>query len=85
MRWIIDRCEGRAEAIKTPIGHVPKIGDIDTEGLDIQDGDLATLLNIDNQGWTEEMQAISDYLREYGDRVPHQLEVEHDKIMRALN
>jgi len=30
-------------------------------------------------------QAIGDYLKEYGDRVPEELEREHGKIMQALS
>jgi phosphoenolpyruvate carboxykinase (GTP) len=84
MRWIIDRCEGRANAVETPIGYLPDVDDIDIEGLDIADVDLATLLRVDKPGWQDEMQALSDYLREYGDRVPEELELEHSKVMRAL-
>jgi phosphoenolpyruvate carboxykinase (GTP) len=84
MRWIIDRCEDRIDAVETPIGYLPNVDDIDIEGLDIEDGDLTTLLSVDKQGWYEEMQTLGDYLREYGDRVPEELELEHSKIMRAL-
>jgi phosphoenolpyruvate carboxykinase (GTP) len=85
LRWVIDRCEGRADAVKTAIGYLPKVDDIDTEGLDIADSDLKTLLSVDKQSWHKEMQAMNDYLRDYGDRLPEQLKLEHRKIMQALS
>jgi phosphoenolpyruvate carboxykinase (GTP) len=85
LRWIIDRCEGRVDAAKTPIGYLPYAEDIDISGLDIEDTDLQTLLSVDSQSWQVEMSAIGDYLKEYGDRVPQELELEHSKILRALS
>ncbi len=35
LRWIIERCEGRAGAVDTPIGQLPGPGDLDTRGLAI--------------------------------------------------
>ena len=34
LNWIVDRCEGKADAVETPIGYEPKPEDIDVEGLD---------------------------------------------------
>ena len=35
LRWIIDRCEHRADAVETAIGFLPHVSDLDTVGLDI--------------------------------------------------
>ena len=49
LRWIIERCEGRAHAVDTPIGALPLPEDIDTTGLDMQPGDLEALLSVDKE------------------------------------
>jgi len=84
LRWIIDRCEDRADAVETPIGYLPHVEDIDTSGLDMQEGDMETLLSVDAPSWRDEMKAISQYLQEYGNRVPEKLNDEHRKIMESL-
>ncbi len=33
LKWIIDRCHGRANAYETPLGWMPKVADFDLEGL----------------------------------------------------
>ena len=85
MRWIIDRCQNRADAVETPIGFLPKSADIDITGLDMEKRDLQELLAVDNEAWSEEMVALGDYLGEYGDRVPERLNAEHRKILDSLN
>jgi len=84
LRWIIDRCEGRAEAIETPIGFLPDPSDIDVSGLDMRDGDLEELLRVDREAWIEELKSIGDYLNDFGDRVPQQLKTEQRKILDSL-
>ncbi|RLA25629.1 MAG: hypothetical protein DRR11_20650 [Gammaproteobacteria bacterium] len=84
LRWIIDRCENRVEADETPIGFLPRAEDIDTNGLDMQENDMATLLNVDKASWREELKSVGEYLQEFGDRVPEKLKDEHRKILESL-
>ena len=35
IEWILDRCRGEADAVKTPIGYVPTPESLDLTGLDI--------------------------------------------------
>src|SRR5918999_3406611 len=48
LAWIFRRCEGAAEAEDTPIGRVPSQGELNIEGLDVSDSDLAQLLRVDS-------------------------------------
>jgi len=49
LKWIIDRCKGRAYARETPIGWMPRGEDIDLDGLSLTPEDLKFLesVNID--------------------------------------
>jgi len=84
LRWIIDRCEGRADANETPIGLLPKPADIDTEGLDISDETLQSLLGVDAEQWAAEMDTIAENFSSYGDRLPKELADALNEIVRAL-
>ena len=35
LKWVIERIEGQAAAVETPIGHVPAPGSLDIDGLDM--------------------------------------------------
>ena len=84
MRWIIDRCENRVDAVETPIGYLPKPGDIDTNGLSIDDATMQALLSVDRDAWLDELDTVGKYFQEYEDRVPELLEAERERVTAGL-
>ncbi|MEJ7756036.1 MAG: phosphoenolpyruvate carboxykinase domain-containing protein [Nocardioidaceae bacterium] len=44
LKWVVQRLEGEAEAVDTPIGRVPAPGSLDIEGLDTTEDDVAKAL-----------------------------------------
>jgi phosphoenolpyruvate carboxykinase (GTP) len=84
LQWIIERCEGRAHAVDTPIGALPLPEDIDTTGLDMQPGDLEALLNVDKAQWREEFDAIEEYFNGFDEHIPDALRAEHKKVVDQL-
>src|SRR3954464_7818013 len=49
LEWVFRRCDGEGQATETPIGLVPKAGDIDVDGLDVSDAQLEELLTVDHR------------------------------------
>ena len=84
LRWIIERCEGRAPARSTPIGNLPEAGDIDTAGLELGPEAMEALLSVDVAKWRDEMDSIGDFLAGFGERLPDALKEEHAKVCAAL-
>jgi phosphoenolpyruvate carboxykinase (GTP) len=84
LEWMLKRVEGSAGAVDTPIGHLPKAQDLNTDGLPLDRSILDQLLHVDRDGWYEEMEAIGDYLAGYGDQAPTALEAEQRKIVATL-
>src|SRR5438876_7554171 len=48
LKWIIDRCHGRAYAAETTLGWMPRAEDIDLERLDIDINDLRAMQTVEN-------------------------------------
>jgi phosphoenolpyruvate carboxykinase (GTP) len=48
LKWIIDRCRGRAYAVERTLGWMPRIQDIDIAGLDVDLRDLEAAQAVDN-------------------------------------
>ena len=73
MKWVFERCSGKAEAIETAIGNMPTLDGIDFEGLELSEADKANLLRVDINGWLQELPDIEDYYAQFGDRLPEEL------------
>lgn len=70
LEWIFERCAGRADAVETPIGHLPTLDALNFEGLDLTEDAIATLLRVDIQGWLAEIPLIESYYQQFGTNVP---------------
>jgi phosphoenolpyruvate carboxykinase (GTP) len=84
LRWIADRCEGKASAVETPIGYLPRAEDLDVRGLNIDSTTLQTLLSIDPTAWRQEIESIGKYLDEYKERVPDALRKQQKDVTQKL-
>ena len=77
LMWILDRCEGKADAVSTPIGYVPYAEDINIEGLkDVTLDTIKELLSVDVDSWLADVDNIKDFYATVGDRVPQELKDE---------
>ena len=84
LEWIIARCEGKADAVETPIGFVPKAEDINTEGLDIDTDTVRGLLQVDKDLWLKEVDGIKEFYSQFGDKLPAKLTEELDGLTARL-
>ena len=84
LMWILARCEGKVDAVETPIGYVPKPEDIDLTGLDLSIDTLKGLLNVDKDLWREEVAGIEEFYKQVGDRVPKELYEELGELKGRL-
>jgi phosphoenolpyruvate carboxykinase (GTP) len=84
LRWIVDRCVGKADARETAIGFMPSVEDLDTRGLNISADALTELLSVDAELWKKEFDGIGAYLAEFGERLPQALKSELAQAQRRL-
>ncbi|MGH8052054.1 MAG: phosphoenolpyruvate carboxykinase (GTP) [Arenimonas sp.] len=84
LEWMLKRVTGQASAKETPIGNLPNASDLNIEGLNLDAASLDQLLEVNREGWYEEMEAIGEYLQSYGDRTPKSLLDEQQKIAKQL-
>ncbi len=85
--WILARCEGKADAVETAIGYVPKAEDINIEGLDISKETIQELLKVDNASWLEDIDNIKEFyntIDSVGGRLPKALWDELAKLEANL-
>jgi phosphoenolpyruvate carboxykinase (GTP) len=85
LAWIVDRLEGIADAVDTPIGRVPVEGGIDVTGLDIAPEVMADLFVVDRDSWLAEADLTAEYFTKFGDKVPAALTDQLAAIRTRLN
>ena len=83
--WIIRRTEGTAEAVETAIGYVPNPADINLDGLDMTEADIANLLTVDKDLWLQDAAGIEEFYAKFGDKLPKELRAELDNLKANLN
>jgi phosphoenolpyruvate carboxykinase (GTP) len=84
LKWVVERIDGQAAAVETPIGHVPTPESLDTDGLDITPEQLATALAVDAEEWRAEVPQIQEWFDKFGDDLPSVLWTELDGLKARL-
>ncbi len=84
LNWILDRCDGKVDAIETPIGFVPNKEDLDLDGLDMDDAVLTELLSIDKDVWKDEVKQQREFFAQFGDRLPKEIADSMDELEKKL-
>ncbi|WP_287932340.1 phosphoenolpyruvate carboxykinase (GTP) [Arthrobacter sp.] len=76
LKWAIERIEGTADAVETPIGYVPTPASLDLEGLDVSPSDLEDALKVDAREWSEELAGIDEWYARFGASLPAEMAAE---------
>ncbi|HEY8985952.1 MAG TPA: phosphoenolpyruvate carboxykinase (GTP), partial [Streptomyces sp.] len=84
LKWIVERLEGTAEGVETPIGILPTPSSLDTKGLELAQDDLEFLLTVDKEIWREEASLIPSHLNTFGDHTPKELWDEYNALVDRL-
>jgi phosphoenolpyruvate carboxykinase (GTP) len=84
LKWVVERLEGTGDSVDTAIGRVPTPEALDTDGLDIDDATLATLLSVDNEAWRAEIPQIEAHFAKIGERLPTDLRDELQELEKRL-
>ncbi len=84
LKWAIERLEGKAAAVETPIGYVPTAADLDLEGLDASREDIEASLKVDVDEWRAEIPLVEEWFAKIGEKVPTTLRDELASLKQRL-
>jgi phosphoenolpyruvate carboxykinase (GTP) len=84
LEWIINRIEGKADAVATAIGNVPTAGHLDLAGLDVDAADVDEALRVDAEEWRTEIPLIEEWFEFIGDRLPSGVRDEFEALEQRL-
>lgn len=85
LKWMLERAEGKAGAVETPVGNLPRIGDLDLTGLHVKEDDLRDTLAVKPDEWKQELGSVAEFFDRIGDTVPAELRQLHAEMLGRLN
>jgi phosphoenolpyruvate carboxykinase (GTP) len=84
LEWVLDRCNNKVEAVKTPIGYIPNPKDIDMTGLDLPASSMEKLFSINKDNWIKELESQKEFFKIFGDDLPKELLDEWQALKNRL-
>ncbi len=85
LKWIFERTEGDAKAVKTPIGFMPAADELDITGLEgVSEADIAELLKVDKEEWLNEVESIKEHYAKFGEELPKELHSQLEALESRL-
>ncbi len=71
LKWIVERCNGKAAAVESPLGWMPRYEDLDWTGLDdVSREQFYELMSVDRDVWKEEIVSHEELFVKMYDRLP---------------
>ncbi len=85
LKWVVDRLEGEADAVSSPIGLVPTPDSLDVDGLDMTTEKVAKALAVNTEDWRKELPLIEEWFAVFGEQLPTELRAELDGLRSRLD
>ncbi len=84
LKWILDRAEGKIGGQETMLGWVPKAGDLDLAGLNIEPDVVNQATSIDMGQWKAELESLEEFFQLFGESMPKTLNLERQLLLSRL-
>ena len=84
IEWALRRINGEVGAVDAISGRIPAAGDLNIEGLDMDESDLAKLFAFDDDAWAAEADVTAEYFSQFGEHAPAELYAQLDKLKARI-
>jgi phosphoenolpyruvate carboxykinase (GTP) len=84
LKWIYERCAGRADAAETPLGFAPDYEDLDWRGLSFEDRQFRQAMTVDPGQWERELASHDVLFGRLGSKQPEALRAERGRLAQRL-
>ncbi|MCE9639653.1 MAG: phosphoenolpyruvate carboxykinase (GTP) [Betaproteobacteria bacterium] len=85
LKWIVERCMGRAQAEKTALGSAPRYEDLDLAGMKGMSPERFTkLMSLDAELWRKELLDHDKLFKDLQDRLPDALKAQRQALARSF-
>ncbi len=85
LKWIVERANGRAVSVESPLGWMPRYEDLDWTGLDdFSREQFMELMTVDRELWKQEILSHDELFIKLYDRLPKEMIFLRELILSAL-
>jgi phosphoenolpyruvate carboxykinase (GTP) len=85
LKWIVERCQGRAHGVETPIGWVPAYEDIEWKGLEsFSRSQFEAVIAIRHDEWADELKSHDSLFDTLSQKLPRALALRREEIGLAI-
>lgn len=82
--WIIRSLQGKSNASTSALGYHPGEGDINIEGLSLEESQLAELFEVDASSWLKELQDVDSFLSSFAGKLPEEMSTQSSNLKARL-
>ncbi len=84
LAWVLARAQGDVGAAETPLGMVPRAGDLDIDGLDLTPEQVRQATNIDLAEWRTELESQGELFTKLEKTLPATVRLEREILISRL-
>jgi phosphoenolpyruvate carboxykinase (GTP) len=84
LKWIIDRTKGRASAVESPIGWMPRHRHLQWDGLEFSRESYNQIMSIDREAWKKELLGHQELFEQLYDRIPKEFLFMRELLLSQL-
>jgi len=84
LKWVVDRVRGRAYAVESPVGWMPRYEDINWKGLDFPEQTYNDLMKVDKEAGTFEANDHEELFDKFFDKLPKEFVYEREMLKSRL-
>jgi phosphoenolpyruvate carboxykinase (GTP) len=84
LEWIIERAHGRAYARETPLGWMPRVEDIDLQGIKISEEDFHMLESVNTEEFKAEIMSQEELFLKLAGDLPKEMIFQRELLISRL-
>lgn len=84
LEWIVNRCQGKAMAVETPLGWMPRPQDINLDGLKLTEDDFKILQAVNNEDFKNEILSQQELFLKLAGDMPKEMVFKRELLISRL-
>ena len=85
LKWIVSRVKGRASAVESPIGWMPRYKDMDWSGMEnFSQEDFQKIMSVDRENWKQEILGHEELFSKLYDKLPKEFLFMRELLLSSL-